>query len=51
MRIVTPALCFCLLTLLAATGEAQEIERIEPPFWWAGFEHSEVQLMLYGNNI
>jgi glycosidase len=35
-----------------ATGaDAQEIERIEPPFWWTGFEHSELQLMLHGNNI
>jgi glycosidase len=51
MRKVILALLYCLLTGLAAVGEAQEIERVEPPFWWTGFEHSEVQLMLYGNNI
>jgi glycosidase len=51
MQLVKPVLCSCLLTLFAAVGQAQEIERIEPPFWWTGFEHREVQLMLYGNNI
>lgn len=51
MQIVTPVSCTCLLALFAALGQAQEIERIEPPFWWTGFEHREVQLMLYGNNI
>ena len=51
MRIVKPALLICLLTMLAGVVAAQEIERIEPPFWWIGFEHDEVQLMLYGNNI
>ncbi len=35
----------------AAAATAQEIDRIEPPFWWAGFEHQELQLMLHGNNI
>ena len=37
--------------MLAGVVATQEIERIEPPFWWIGFEHNEVQLMLYGNNI
>ena len=35
----------------AAGAHAQEIERVEPPFWWTGFEHQELQLMLHGNNI
>jgi glycosidase len=51
MQVVKLALCACLLTTLPAVGETQEIERIEPPFWWTGFEHHELQLMLYGNNI
>lgn len=28
-----------------------QIERVEPPHWWLGFENSEVQLMIYGENI
>ncbi|MDH3865433.1 MAG: alpha-amylase family glycosyl hydrolase, partial [Gammaproteobacteria bacterium] len=51
MRLVRLAIIAFLLTLSAAPGGAQEIERIEPPFWWAGFEHRELQLMLHGNNI
>ena len=45
--------CLLILTLALAPldGDAQEIERIEPPFWWTGFEHSEMQLMLQGNNL
>jgi glycosidase len=51
MRLVRLAILACLLTISAAPGGAQEIERIEPPFWWTGFEHRELQLMLHGNNI
>lgn len=29
----------------------QNLERIEPPFWWAGMNSTELQLMLYGNEI
>ncbi len=36
---------------LATGANAQEIERIEPPLWWTGFEHNELQLMLHGRNI
>ncbi len=26
-------------------------DRVEPPFWWAGMHHDEVQVMFYGHNI
>jgi len=39
-----------LMVLLSMTVFAQ-VEKIEPPFWWAGMQHSEVQLMLYGKDI
>jgi len=51
MRGAKPALLAGLLMAVATISEAQEIDRIEPPFWWTGFEHREVQLMLHGNNI
>ena len=51
MRLVRLAIIACLLTISAAPGGTQEIERIEPPSWWTGFEHRELQLMLHGNNI
>lgn len=28
-----------------------QISRVEPPFWWAGMQNSEVQIMFYGENI
>lgn len=38
----------CLSSTLLAQGWA---ERIEPPHWWVGMAESELQLMLYGENI
>ena len=51
MRKVILALLYCLLAGLTAVGEAQEIERIEPPFWWTGFEHTELQLLVHAGGI
>ena len=31
--------------------QAQTIERIEPPNWWAGMKHPQLQLMVYGERI
>ncbi|NNL63604.1 MAG: glycoside hydrolase family 13 protein [Woeseiaceae bacterium] len=47
----------CLVALAACSGEdhtaltAGEIERVEPPFWWTGFEHDELQLLVRGKGI
>ena len=47
----------CLMALAACSGEdhtaltAGEIERVEPPFWWTGFEHNELQLLVRGKGI
>ncbi len=30
---------------------SQEITRIEPPFWWANMQNTELQLMCYGQDI
>lgn len=51
MRCTALFVAALLSALIVANADAQEIERIEPPFWWAGFEHQELQLMLHGNNI
>ncbi|MGB5980923.1 MAG: glycoside hydrolase family 13 protein [Nonlabens sp.] len=40
-------ICFAFAKALPA----QSIERIEPPNWWAGMEHSAVELMIYGENV
>jgi len=45
----------CLL--FAACSEDQQaltsdgIARVEPPFWWQGFENNELQLLVYGRDI
>jgi glycosidase len=39
-----------LLLFVSAMATAQ-IERIEPPFWYAGMHNTELQLMFYGKNI
>ena len=30
---------------------SQQIERIEPPFWWEGFKNTSLQLLVYGENV
>ena len=51
MRCTALFLFALLCSGLTEGTRAQEIERIEPPLWWTGFEHRELQLMLHGNNI
>ena len=34
--------------LCMSAASAQEIERIEPPHWWTGFQDPTVQLVVYG---
>ena len=41
---------FYILMFFSATVFAQ-IERVEPPFWWSGMNHSELQVMFYGKDI
>ncbi|MBZ9730006.1 glycoside hydrolase family 13 protein [Salegentibacter sp. JZCK2] len=42
-----------LITLMLFTGFTgfAQIERVEPPNWWIGFEETGLQLMVYGENI
>ena len=39
-----------ILALLLQSVSAQ-IERIEPPFWWSGMQHAQLELMVYGEKI
>ena len=36
---------------LAVHAQAPAIARVEPPFWWAGMQHAQVQLMVHGDKI
>lgn len=40
-----------LLLLLTTTFAFAQIDRVEPPFWYADMNLSEVQIMFYGKNI
>lgn len=46
MKLFLSSLFFCVT--LAVFGQ---VERVEPPFWWAGMQHSEVQILCYGKDI
>ncbi|MDH3364108.1 MAG: glycoside hydrolase family 13 protein [Gammaproteobacteria bacterium] len=35
----------------ALAAGADDIERVEPPFWWQGFKHRELQLLVHGDNV
>ena len=39
----------CGWSFSAALGA--EIERVEPPSWWVGFNHSELRLLVYGESV
>ncbi|MFD2518462.1 glycoside hydrolase family 13 protein [Salinimicrobium flavum] len=40
-----------LLLLFCTVSSYSQIERVEPPNWWTGFEDPRVQLLVYGENI
>lgn len=40
----------CLI-LLTVPLLAQKLDRVEPPFWWAGMKNPKLQLMVHGENI
>ncbi len=42
---------YLLLFLPTFTLAQSAIERMEPPFWWTGMQQSELQIMVYGQDI
>ncbi len=42
---------FAYVAIAGSSVNAQNVERIEPPFWWTGFKVNELQLLLYGEDI
>ena len=54
-RILILAAGFLFLAACSAdepTGAARDgVSRVEPPFWWTGFKHAELQLLLYGDDL
>ncbi|WP_437397011.1 glycoside hydrolase family 13 protein [Flagellimonas lutimaris] len=40
-----------ILFLVITAISFGQVERIEPPNWWAGMQNTELELLVYGNNI
>ncbi len=40
-----------LITLFHLLISAQTVEKIEPPFWWADMQETELQILCYGKDI
>ncbi len=53
MKFLIKTIFTLFLLLLGAQMFAQQVnlERIDPPFWWAGMKNPNLQLMVYGENI
>jgi len=43
--------CLATACLLAPPAQAQAVERVDPPNWWVGMKHEQVELMLHGAGI
>ncbi len=42
---------YCLVFLMVTQLSAQQIQKVEPPIWWVGMENTELELMIYGDDI
>lgn len=43
--------CICLFTTCYLKGQNITLNRVEPPNWWIGMEHTDLQILVYGKNI
>ena len=40
-----------ILSILFLVPLNGQIQKVEPPFWWIGMKMSQIQLLVYGENI
>ncbi len=40
-----------ILLVLGFNNYAQKIDKIEPPNWWIGMKHDQVELLIHGENV
>ncbi len=50
-RIVITLFLILFIVITGCAQPQQIIERVEPPHWWTGFEQTELQLLVYGEEI
>jgi glycosidase len=41
----------CSILFINFVNSQDQIERIEPPNWWRGMVHNEIQLLVYGDKV
>ena len=51
MMIKKHKLILSLILLVFSLNANAQIQRVEPPFWYAGMHNPELQIMFYGKNI
>ncbi|WP_394748211.1 glycoside hydrolase family 13 protein [Spongiimicrobium salis] len=51
MRIFVVVFVYVVLTGIHSLSAQNPIQRVEPPNWWVGMTHNEIELLVYGNNI
>ncbi len=44
-------LIFCIWSINSLLAQSPQVEKVEPPNWWAGMKWNEVQLMVYGEAL
>jgi glycosidase len=50
-RATRRTIVLALLVALASPAATDAPDRVEPPFWWQGFEHRELQLLVHAPGI
>ncbi len=50
MKKVVPVI-FCFLMISGLANSQVTLNRVEPPFWWAGMKNQKLQLMVFGKKI
>lgn len=44
-------LTFLLITMIFQSLSAIDVKTLDPAFWWAGMKNTELQILMYGDNI
>lgn len=44
-------LILLLTVFIYGTANAIDVKKLEPAFWWAGMKNTELQILMYGDNI
>src|SRR5699024_3857681 len=42
---------FIVLVFSFTLTSYAQLDHVQPPFWWAGMKHSEIQVLFHGDNI